>query len=46
MPAPRATARPERARLGKGRSSKSRLGVWFELCLVCCIAWARPAQAA
>jgi hypothetical protein len=25
---------------------KGRLGVWFELCLVCCIAWVRPAQAA
>jgi hypothetical protein len=42
MPSPRTTAHPERAR----RSSKTRLGVWFELCLVCCIAWARPAQAA
>lgn len=32
--------------LGRPRGPKARLGVWFELCLVCCIAWARPAQAA
>jgi hypothetical protein len=26
-------------------SAGARLGLWFELCLWCCIAWAQPAQA-
>lgn len=37
--------RAARRQTGNHASCYDRLGPWFELCLLCCIAWARPAHA-